>query len=342
MSVVPEHTEEAVEVEDLVLSYADAMDLGDAERAAGLFTPDAVLVGPEGVELVGAAAIAAHLGGEAARSRACAHHVSNLSSTWDRGTGSWRVVGYCMRWREDVDGSQTRSYWRTEDDVVRADAGWRIRRRVVTERGADRTGTVAEQVLEVMATSRAVRRFADRPVPADLVRQVVEAATWAPSPQNRQPWEFVVLTEPESVGVAARAIGPRAAELREYGARSEHPERRKMFLEVASLVEGLGSVPVLILVCGHPLTHASPAGPEAMLLSALYGASQNLLLAARALDLGAVFTTLHVHGEEAIRAGLGIPDDVVIAGTIALGWPDAVPGRVRRRPVQDVLHWQSW
>jgi nitroreductase len=99
---------------------------------------------------------------------------------------------------------------------------------------------------------------------------------------------------------------------------------------------------VIILVCGRPLQHDSPAGREAMLLSALYGASQNLLLAARALELGAVFTTLHVHGEDAIRAGLGIPDEAVIAGTIALGWPDAPTGRVRRRPVDDVLHWQSW
>lgn len=335
------HRPDPSEVEDVIMSYCEAMDVNDIEQAVSVFTPDAVIDTLEGSRLVGSAAIRAYLENHSREFSASFHHVSNARTNWaDDGTSlvstNWLV------WRQKENGAQERYYVRCDDDLTSDGDTWRIQQRRFTVRGTERIVSDAEQVLHVMATSRSVRRFREQPVADELIRQVIEAATWAPSPQNRQPWEFLALTTRESVGVAAEAISTRGPELRSLGERASHPERRKMFLDVAALVEGLDNVPALILVCGHPLQHDSPAGRDAMLLSALYGASQNLLLAARALGLGAVFTTLHVHGEEMIRQELDIPDDVTIAGTIAIGWPETSPKKVRRRPVEDVLHWQKW
>lgn len=329
------------QVEDLLYEYCEAVDAGEPERAAALFTADCVVdrTGLPGV--AGLPALEQHLLDEARRLCASSHHCSNVRIEVSADGASAHASSYLFVWRELASGSQERGFLRCADDLMLVEGAWRIRRRVLSE-VARVDAPAGAGVFEVMSSSRAVRRFRDEPVPERLLRELVEAATWAPSPQNRQPWEFLVLTGPESLGVVQGAIGFRARELDDLAGRASHPGRKKMFGDVARLIDGIGSVPAVVLVCGHPLGYESPAGSEAALLSALHGASQNLLLAARALGLGAVFTTLHAHGETKIREGLGIPDDVSIAGTIVLGWPAVPFGRVNRRPVDEVLHWQRW
>ena len=86
-----------------------------------------------------------------------------------------------------------------------------------------------------------------------------------------------------------------------------------------------------------------PGNPEErMVWSACYPAAQNLIVAARALGLGATFTTFQWHAEAVVRGTLGIPDDVKMAALIPVGWPDRPHGPVNRKPVEEVLHWQAW
>jgi len=74
----------------------------------------------------------------------------------------------------------------------------------------------------------------------------------------------------------------------------------------------------------------------------VYPAAQNILLAARALGLGATFTTYHMLAEAGVRKILSLPDDARIAVAIPVGWPEKPFGPVRRRPLPDVVHWQRW
>ena len=76
--------------------------------------------------------------------------------------------------------------------------------------------------------------------------------------------------------------------------------------------------------------------------SAVYAASQNLVVAARALGLGAAFTTLHGMFEKQIREILNIPDDIFIGTTIPLGYPDGPTGAVSRKDVAQVVHVDGW
>jgi nitroreductase len=193
-------------------------------------------------------------------------------------------------------------------------------------------------VLEAMRTLISTRWFTEDPVPHDLLMTVLWAATRAPSPGNTQGWDFVVVTDPALRAKITELIRP----LRDRVAASPVPPgEEKLRAGSLNLMDNLAKVPVLIFVCGKPVFPAANPRTD-MMYSALYGATQNLMLAARAVGLGTVMTTLHSAFEPEIRPLLGIPGDVSMASMIPLGWPARRPVAVRRRPVEDFIHWNGW
>lgn len=192
---------------------------------------------------------------------------------------------------------------------------------------------------DIMSTARATRSFRDESVDRTLLTEVVEAATWAPSPRNTQPWEFIVVDDPEPQGAIGALLEPRAAEVDAAAARLTDPAQQKMFHGASALIRSIGTAPAVVFVCGRATEYGREFPAEEMVLSAVYTASQNLLLAARARGLGAAFTTLHLHAEAGIREILGLEDDLSVAVTIPVGWPTTEFKPLRRRPVDEVLHW---
>ncbi|MGI9623216.1 MAG: nitroreductase family protein, partial [Acidimicrobiales bacterium] len=109
----------------------------------------------------------------------------------------------------------------------------------------------------------------------------------------------------------------------------------------AHLVKTMKTCPVLILVCGKAVyPYQSPR--DSFVWSSVYPAAQNLIVAARALGLGTVFTTFQGVAEPVIRETLEIPDDVHIGCVIPLGWPDANFGPVNRLPIERSVHHDTW
>ena len=109
----------------------------------------------------------------------------------------------------------------------------------------------------------------------------------------------------------------------------------------AHLVRTLQTCPALILVCGKPIyPYAAPR--ESFVWSSIYPAAQNLIVAARALGLGTVFTTFQATAEPTIRRTLAIPDDVLIGCLIPVGWPDRNFGPVNRLGYEKVVHHDTW
>ena len=76
--------------------------------------------------------------------------------------------------------------------------------------------------------------------------------------------------------------------------------------------------------------------------SAVFGAAQNVMVAARALGLGAAYTTFHLTREAEIKTKLGIPDETRICVTIPVGWPGRIFGSLTRRPLEEVVHHDHW
>ncbi|HSG90902.1 MAG TPA: nitroreductase family protein [Pseudomonadales bacterium] len=190
-------------------------------------------------------------------------------------------------------------------------------------------------LLEAMRTCRAIRRLRPDPVPRALIRKVCEAGTYAPSGGNRQPWFFVAVTQAERRAFVAERyreafrayIAPavRAAEAPDY------PPRKRRNMEAAiHLAEHLHEAPVHLFVAGW----TRRGRPQ---LQALFPAIQNVLLACRAVGLGASLTTVHMAHAAEIDAFLGLSEDTPTCALIPIGWPIGRYGTPPRRPVDEVL-----
>jgi len=191
----------------------------------------------------------------------------------------------------------------------------------------------AAEVLETMGTTRAMRHFAPGPVPEWMIERLVWAATRAPSPHNTQCWDFVVVTDAEVRAQVAQIFSAAATRTTSAGAG--------MTARGLELMANVAQAPVIVFVCGTNVY--PPAAPDPVYMySAVYAAAQNLVLAARAMQLGATFTAFHRADEPALRQLLAIPADRTIAVTVPIGWPGRRFGPVRRRPLQEVLHRDRW
>jgi nitroreductase len=183
-------------------------------------------------------------------------------------------------------------------------------------------------VYELFRNQRAIRNFTDEDVPDELVDCVLTAAIHAPSGSNTQPWHFIVIRD-KSV---KNAISEVYEEARAATSRAKQPS-------AASERPPLMAAPVLIVPCVN-----TPASGRAGFQTgaSIYPSVQNLMLAARALGLGTVLTTLHRRRKAQIHEILGIPDDIESAAIIPLGWPDREYGPNRRPSLEQFVMRDGW
>jgi nitroreductase len=172
--------------------------------------------------------------------------------------------------------------------------------------------------------------------PRELIEKLITAAASAPNHHLTQPWRFIVLA-----GQARQAAGQALeAALRARLADPETPASQALLAkERAKLLRA----PVVIVVAVHP----SPAAnvPREEELAAGAAACQNMLLAAQALGLGAMWRTGDTAYDPAVRGALGLEEDDAIVGFIYVGYPDPAqppPSRAPRRPWTEVTQWQGW
>ena len=202
-------------------------------------------------------------------------------------------------------------------------------------------------LLEGLATTRAIRRYTDEPIPESVLRDLLFAATRAPSGSNRQPFRFLVLRDSAVAVEAKRLIGDAARRLwgekrardgydRGTGTRPDSPKAR-MAASMEHYVANFERAPVVVLPLLQRYRDPIPSDG-----ASVYPACQNLLLAARALGYGGVLTVVNVGVDAELHDVLGIPDDVFIAGTVTLGRPAGAHGPVRRRPMSELVFEDHW
>jgi nitroreductase len=202
-------------------------------------------------------------------------------------------------------------------------------------------------LLTGLATTRAIRRYRDEPIPDADLRTILWHATRAPSGSNRQPFRFLVLRDGPAATEARRLLGEsfRAlwAEKRRAdgydegsGAEAGSPKARTA-ATMQRFVDRFESTPVVVLACLRRYRKPDPSEG-----ASVYPACQNLLLAARALGYGGVLTMWHQYVEDDLRAVLGIPPEVALSATIALGRPEGSHGPVRRRPMPELVYEDRW
>ncbi len=211
------------------------------------------------------------------------------------------------------------------------------RSEVTTGFAVDRIGEDVP-LLEGIRTTRAIRRLRPDPVPRELIRKVCEAGTFAPSGGNRQPWTFIAVTEPERrAWLAERYLEA----FRSYIAPAvlaaqapDFPEAKRRNVNAAiHLAEHLHEAPVHLFVAGWKRRGQTQS-------QALFPAIQNILLACRAVGLGASLTTAHMAYSEEIDAYLGLPRDTPTCALLPIGWPLGKYGRPPRKPVDECLFFE--
>lgn len=199
-------------------------------------------------------------------------------------------------------------------------------------------------IFECIGTQRAMRRLKPDPVPEELIKKIIWAATRAPNGGNVQPWRFLVITDAEKrreLAAIYKAEWDKYIVAREAAAppvTSDTGAGTKTVSSGQYLAEHMAEVPVLILACGFLLDVNTGIASG----SSIYPAIQNLMLAARALGLGTALTTLHRHNEPAVRALFGIPENAHAAALIPVGWPKGHFGAGPRLPVEAVTYWDEW
>ena len=202
---------------------------------------------------------------------------------------------------------------------------------------------ITADLFEIIRTTRSMRRLKPDPVPDALLRRILDAGVCAPSGGNMQRWRFLVVkdaavkatigalysrTWDEQVGPRYRAGEPPPGTSRE--------QFRRMLGAAEYLAAHIHEAPVWIVPC---LEGGAPTRTSG---SSIYPAVQNMLLAARALGLGATLTTLYLAHEKEAEAALGLPPDVHSYALLPIGYPMGRFGPVRRVALNDVVFEDRW
>ncbi|MCW2896019.1 MAG: nitroreductase [Actinomycetia bacterium] len=202
-------------------------------------------------------------------------------------------------------------------------------------------------VLEALHSTPARRYLSAEPIPDDVLWEILDAAIRGPSGGNAQGWGWVVVTDQEvkdrvaawyRVNWAA-AYGSRREEILSGQTGSPGGMTPRGFLGAEHLAHHIQEAPVWVFAVQRGAADAT----SPRVGSSIYGAVQQLCLAARAYGIGTSLTTLYGGHEEELRELLGLPPDALTMALIPMGYP--AKGRwaePRRRPVEDVVHWNRW
>jgi nitroreductase len=197
-----------------------------------------------------------------------------------------------------------------------------------------------EQLMELIQRRRSIRRFSARAVGREDIVRLIDAARWAPSNHNRQPWRFIILEEKREIAQLAERVGGKLAEklkslprtVSEYA--GDYAHYATFFSQAPVLLVVLHKRPISLadsvlkdlsqpeLVSGEPLSVAM--------------AVQNLLLAAHALGLGGCVLTAPLIAREAVLGVLDLPAGYDMTCFVALGYPDEEPPQPRRKSIEQI------
>lgn len=207
---------------------------------------------------------------------------------------------------------------------------------------------------EGILTTRAIRRYSDEAVTRKEIEACLRAAQQAPSGGNAQPWQYVVVTDPETKeAVAAEYLAAydrweraQLASLPPFRTSEDEASYLRGVAASRSLAEHLGEAQALVLFCA-PIISLAPSdddGPVEIgpIYASVYPSVQNFMLAARSMGIGTVLTTVFWSRQVELRNLLGIPDRYEVVALVPMGRPRGSFGIAPRKPWQAVTHWNAW
>lgn len=195
-----------------------------------------------------------------------------------------------------------------------------------SEQTIERETESREVVLRAIRERRSIGKCSDEIPNPDLIRQVLEAGTWAPNHRLTEPWRFVVLSGDARVGLgeAMGAAAARSATTAEAGERAR-----------AKAVAKPLRAPYVVAVYAEP----TPSEPEIEEIAATAAAAQNMLLAAHALGLAAMWRSGALIYTPEVREYLQLPESAILLGVIYIGYSAMEAPQRERSSVDSVSRW---
>lgn len=157
-----------------------------------------------------------------------------------------------------------------------------------------------------------VRKFKDKPVEQEKLDEILEAARFAPSAKNVQPWKFVVIRD---------------------------PEKRAQLTEICKGQKFVSEAPVTIALCANNTNYTMTCGQKAYTVDASI-AGEHIALQAAELGLGTCWIGAFYHDKMAEL--INLPNDYKIVGLLPLGYPDVEKGNRNLKPKEEVIVWNSF
>ena len=210
------------------------------------------------------------------------------------------------------------------------------------------------ELMDALMTLRAIRRFTNEPVTEDEIVTCLRAAQQAPSGGNIQPWQFLVLTDPEikqAIGdiyrraydryepLVIKAMPPPRSE-------DEAARRQRILNSSRHLADHIGKAPALVafLMPNISMTLQDDQGPldVGTPYASVYPAVQNFMLAARNLGIGTTLTTVYRVYQDEFRTLCQIPDHYEIVALVPMGRPKGTFGVAGRRAAESITHWDTF
>lgn len=185
---------------------------------------------------------------------------------------------------------------------------------------------------EAIFTLRSIRRFKPDPIPLEDVHLILDAAVRAPNGGNQQPARFLVVNDREAIqefGALYREAWWAKRHDEGFQERNDLPSR---FHAAAGLADTIADVPCIVFALA---LHDGPA-------NSVVPAVQNMMLAARAIGIGSVPTTLHPSVMDRVYRMFGIPADVGFHFCVPLGYPQGNFGPNVRRPTSETTFLNRW
>ena len=203
-------------------------------------------------------------------------------------------------------------------------------------------------VFDTMYNCRAMRRLDTRPVPEELLLELISAANQAPSGSNTQGARWIVVRDPQ--------VKQRLADLNRQGVETylapliDNPgslshqssdKRKRMVDAVVWQKDHMHEIPALIIAC---MEFGATASSDMIVRGngSIWPGIQNLLLAARALELGAAPTTLALNDRKAVADVLNLTDSMAAYALIPVGYPLVTLVPVTRKPLKEILRFDQW
>lgn len=198
------------------------------------------------------------------------------------------------------------------------------------------------RVTDAIKQRRSIRKYSPRPISPEILREILEAAGWAPSAHNAQPWRFIVLTEESAKQTLAEAMADAwTADMAKDGVTVEAQKRK-------ASIERFTHAPALIVACltmedmkVYPDERRQRSERD-LAMQSLGAAIQNMLLTAHAEGLGACWFSAPSFCKETVRKVLKIPEMVEPQALIALGYAAEKPQAPQRKPLENYAYQDSW